>query len=98
MKMQEKFPFYFAMSAMVYFVILAFSMAILIGPGLALGVYNYTEFWIFSIIPFIPAITLFFYLHNKNPAEESTWRIINLILIAITALDFVLFIFPMALL
>jgi len=98
MKMQEKFPFYFAILSMLYFVFLLFSIAILVGPGLTLGVYNYSEFWIFSIIPFMPAVTLFLYLHNKDPTTETRWRLINLILIAITALDFVLFIFPMALL
>ena len=97
MKMPEKFPLYFAMLTMIYFVMLAFSISIFVGPGLTLGIYKYSEFWIFSIIPFIPTITLFAYMHNKNPNKESNWRIINLVLISITALDFVLFIFPMAL-
>ena len=97
MKMPEKFPFYFAILSMIYFVMLSFTIAILVGPGLTLGVYKYTEFWIFSIIPFMPAITLFFYLHNKDPTTETRLRFVNLIFMAITALDFVLFIFPMAL-
>ena len=97
MKMSEKFPFYFAILTMIYFVMLALSISIFVGPGLTLGIYEYTEFWIFSIIPFLPMITLFAYIHSKNPGEESRWRIINLVFIAIAALDFVVFIFPMAL-
>ena len=72
MQMPEKFPFYFAILSMLYFVMLAFTIAILVGPGLVLGIYNYPEFWAFSIIPFLPAITLFFYLHSKEPKKEST--------------------------
>jgi hypothetical protein len=97
MRLKEKFPFYFAMLTMVYFVMLAFSIYILIGPGLALGVYNYPEFWVFSIIPSLPLFALFGYINNVNSKTEGTWRVINLVLISVTALVFVVFIFPLAL-
>ena len=87
MKLKEKFPFYFLALTAVYFAMLLFSIIILIGPGLSLGIYEYPEFWIFAIIPFLPLIGLFAHLHSKK--ENSIWRLVTTILVIITAFEFV---------
>ena len=85
MKLKEKFPFYFLALTAVYFAMLLFSIIILIGPGLSLGIYEYPEFWVFAIIPFLPLFSLFAYIHSKTP-ENSKLRLITLIASATTSI------------
>ena len=97
MKLTEKFPQYFLLLIGVYFAMLFATLGILIAPGLSLGINRYTEFWLLAVIPFLPLISLSFYIKNRDPTNAAKIRWTTIILISITAFEFLVLVFPLAL-